>query len=61
MLLALLVITAVLLMLPAVLCCWAGGVMLLFGVLALVSWLQLGWWVLEEVLRWRRQSGDEYV
>ncbi len=56
--LALLVISVLLLVLPALLCCAAGGWLLLFGVLALVGWLQLGWWVLESWRSWRRGEDD---
>lgn len=61
MLLFLLIVSAVLLILPAVLCCLAGGWLLLFGVLALFCWLQLGWWVAEEAVRYLRRQPDEYI
>lgn len=49
-----------LLFLPSLLCCWAGGWLLLFGLLALGCWLWLGWWVLAAWLAWRRHAdGDE--
>lgn len=63
MLLAMLILAATLLILPAVLCCLAGGWLLLFGVLALVTWVQVGWWVCEDVGRYLRGHGhyDEYA
>lgn len=61
MLLAMLIIAAILLILPAVLCCLAGGWLLLFGVLALVTWLEMGWWVMEDVIGYLRGQCDEYA
>ncbi|HIU09688.1 MAG TPA: hypothetical protein IAB00_00310 [Candidatus Avidehalobacter gallistercoris] len=58
--LAFLVISVLLLVLPALFCCAQGGWLLLFGVLALVGWLQLGWWVAESWWSWRRGE-DDYV
>lgn len=66
--LCLLVIAVGLLVLPALLCLCMGGPLLLAGVLALVTWGQLGWWVAEDALRYLRRGdgegecdGDEYV
>lgn len=53
-----------LLALPAVVCCLAGGWLLLAGLPALACWLLLGWWVLSAWLDWRRRlnaGGDDYV
>lgn len=66
MLLCLLIIAVVLLLLPALLCVWMGGPLLLVGVLALVTWGQLAWWVADDALRClrgdaRQDDGDEYV
>lgn len=69
MLLCLLVMAVGLLVLPALLCLWMGGPLLLVGVLALVTWCQLGWWVAEDVLRYLKKGAggvdgcdfDEYV
>lgn len=61
MLLFLLILSAALMILPAVLCCFLGGVWLLFGILALFCWLQIGWWTAEEAIRCLSRRYDEYV
>lgn len=62
MLLAMLIIAAVLLIFPAVLCCLVGGWLLLFGVLGLVTWVQIGWWIGQDLRRYITQGGyDEYA
>ncbi len=61
MLLFMLIISVGLMILPAILCCFAGGWLLLFGVTALIAWLQIGWWIIEEGKACLKHHGDEYV
>ena len=58
--LVLLAVFCGLLILPALLCCWAGGWLLLFGLAALASWLWLGWLIFMAWWGWRRhEAGDD--
>jgi predicted MFS family arabinose efflux permease len=55
------IFAALLLVLPALLCCFMGGWFMLAGCLALVCWLHIGWWVVEVWWQWREKNDDDYV
>lgn len=47
--------------LPALLCCLAGGWLLLLALPAVACWLLLAWWVWLAWRAWRRRDDDDYV